>query len=143
MEKVKLLILLPLILTLTSCPKEPMWYSLKINNSQNQTGLKVFCHQNNPGDSLLPISETDFGLGLSNLYIEGGAALRICVGEIRGIRDCIASQPEQKIYVFIFDSDTVDAYDYSIIREEKKYKDRIEVPYTMASNDADLIIEYP
>lgn len=40
-------------------------------------------------------------------------------------------------------ADTLADYDYSVIRDEKKYKDRIEIPYTMAANDANLIIEYP
>lgn len=137
------ILILSILLLLTSCPKEPMWYNVFVRNTDKIDNLKMFIHQNNPGDSLLPMNENNFSVGLKKFNIDYSTAFRICIHEVRGIRDCIASQPEQKIYIFIFDSDTVDAYDYSIIREEKKYKDRIEVPYTMASNDADLIIEYP
>ncbi|HRP91127.1 MAG TPA: hypothetical protein PKX92_13940 [Edaphocola sp.] len=114
-----------------------------IYNKNNQTGLKAFMNESFPGDSILPMNQSEFKLNLSKLEINGGASFRICMGEGKGIKDCIESQPEKKIYLFIFDADTLAAYDYSVIRDEKKYKDRIEIPYTMATNDANLIINYP
>lgn len=137
------ILLLSFLLLLTSCPKEPMWYNIFVRNSDMDDKLKIFLHQNSPGDSLLPIDKTDFSLFLKNFNTDHSTAFRICKHEIRGIRECIESQPAQKIFIFIFDTDTLDTYDYAVIRDEKKYKDRIEIPYTMATNDADLIIEYP
>lgn len=138
------ILFLSLLLLLTSCPnKEPMWYNIFVSNSDKIDDLKIFIHQNNPGDSLLPINKGVFSTSLKNFNTDYSTAFRICIHEIRGIRDCIRSQPEQKIYVFVFEADTLDAYDYDVIREKKKYKDRIEIHYSMATNDADLTIEYP
>lgn len=92
---------------------------------------------------MLPENSQQFNKGLKKLNVEYSTSFRICPHKIRGIRDCIESQTNKKIHLFIFDSDTLDTYDYSVIRSEKKYKDRIEIPYTMAVNDSNLIIEYP
>src|SRR5690606_15737238 len=68
------------LLSLTSCPKEPMWYVLIIKNTNNQNGLKAFVNEYNPGDSVLPIHIDDFNLHLSELYLNGGASFRTCKG---------------------------------------------------------------
>jgi hypothetical protein len=139
----KILSLFPLMLLLTACPKEPLFYIVAVENSTKLEGLKLFINEYNPGDSLLPFDRDNFIISLKKFDTAYPYTARVCQNQIRGIRDCIESQPEQKIYVFVFDADTLAAYDYSVIRDEKKYKDRIEIPYTMATNDANLIIEYP
>lgn len=73
MKKILLLLLFLLMLSLTSCPKEPMWYVLMIKNKNNQEGLKVFCNGYNAGDSLLPFNKDDFDSRLKTLTINGGA----------------------------------------------------------------------
>src|SRR5690606_27884656 len=88
----------------------------------------------------LPVVDKDESEArLKTLNINGGTSFRTCIGEIRSIRDYIESQPNQKIYVFVPDADTFAAYDYSVIRNGEKYKGRIEVPYLMATNNANLI----
>jgi hypothetical protein len=135
-------LLLSLLLLLTSCPREPFFYAIIVRNPNKIENLKIFIHLNSPGDSLLPSDNDKFNAGLWK-FDTGGAAFRVCRNEIRGICDCIESQPEKKIYMFVFDADTLAAYDYAVIRDKKKYKDRVEIPYTLATNDANLIIEYP
>jgi hypothetical protein len=132
-----------LLIFLTACPKEPIWYNIFVRNTAQAEHLKIFLSPDSPGDSLLPMAKKDLEIGLKKFNVEHPTSFRICMHKIRGIRDCIESQPEQKIYLFILDSDTFAKYDYSVIREEKKYKDRIEVPATMATNNSDLIINYP
>lgn len=133
-----------LLLTLTSCPKEPIFYGVIVNNKTNTNKLKMFINQQNPGDSLLPFTEDDFKSSAEGFnHGNSGVSFRVCIHEVRGIRDCIESQPEKKIYLFVFDTDTLAAYDYLYIRATKKYRDRVEIPYTMATNDANLIIDYP
>lgn len=139
-----ILFFLCLLLTLTSCPKEPMFYVLIVNNKTNNEKLKMFIDQDKPGDSLLPASENDFRSNILGFTHDNTAvSFRVCIHEIRGIRDCIESQPEKKIYLFVFDTDTLAAYNYSEIRAKKKYRDRVEIPSTMATNDANLVIDYP
>jgi hypothetical protein len=135
-KKINILLLL-LLLFLTACPKEPIFYSIFIRNP------KIFIHQNSPGDPLLPNDKKLFLNGLHKFNVEYSTGFGVCMNEIRGIRECIESQPEKKIYVFVFSEDTLAAYDYEVVRDEKKYIDRIEIPYTMATNDANLVIAYP
>jgi hypothetical protein len=136
-------VLFSLLLLLSSCPKEPMWYAIFVSNPRKLEKLKMFIHQDYPGDSLLPVDKDKFNINLETFHNEYPSSFRTCIHKVRGIRDCIESQPEKKIYMFIFDADTLAAYDYNVIRERKMYKDRVEIPYTMATNDADLKIDYP
>lgn len=143
MTKKHKILFLSLLIFLTACPKQPIWYNIFVRNTAQANYLKIFMNTENPGDSLLPVDKKNFDTGLKNFNAEHSTSFRICMQKIRGIRDCIESQPGQKIYLFIFDVDTLAAYGYSIIRDEKKYKNRIEIPHTMATNISDLIIEYP
>lgn len=136
--------LIVLLLTLTSCPKEPIFYGVMVNNKANTDKLKMFINLQNPGDSLLPLSEDDFNSNVEDFkYGNSGVFFRVCIHKIRGICNCIESQPEKKIYLFVFDTDTLAAYDYGYIRANKKYRDRVEIPSTKATNNANLIIDYP
>ncbi|MEO6682036.1 MAG: hypothetical protein ABIN48_04350 [Ginsengibacter sp.] len=143
MPKKQTLLFLSFLIFLTACPKEPIWYNIFVINTTQSNHLKIFINPENPGDSLLPLDKKIFDTGLKNFNAEHSTSFRICMHKIRGIRDCIESQPGQKIFLFVFDADTLATYDYSIIREEKRYKERVEIPYTMATNRSDLRIEYP
>lgn len=137
------ILFLSLSIFLIACPKEPVWYNIFVRNTAQADHLKVFMNPGNPGDSLLPADNKNFEIGLKKFNAEYSTSFRICIHKIRGIRDCIESQPGKKIYLFILDSDTLTRYGYSVVRVEKKYKDRIEIPATIATNTSDLIIDYP